>query len=103
MREFVDLKGASGQAYRFRWVRSGAVPLRIAGNYAMLRPKGGGFAVAHLGVTNDLSQARDKCPPLNGRGPFHLFIRLNVARAVREAEHDDMAAALQASAQLAAE
>jgi hypothetical protein len=102
MREFVDLKGASGQSYRFRLVQSGAFPLRIAGNYAMLKPKGEGFAVAHLGVTNDLSQAREKCQPLSGRGPFHLYVRLNVARAVREAEHEDIASTL-APTPLAAE
>jgi hypothetical protein len=93
MREFVDLRGASGSSYRFRLAPNGTIPLRIAGNYAILRPKPGGFTVAHLGVTGDLSMAREEAARSYGRGPFNLYVRLNVARSTREAEHEDLAVA----------
>lgn len=93
MNEFLDLKGASGAGYRFRRVARGQVPLRIAGEYAMLKPKGEGFTVVHIGMTTDLSKARDECPAPGGRDAI-LYVRLNVVRALREAEYHDLMAAL---------
>lgn len=93
MNEFVDMAGASGSTYRFKLVPKGATPMRIAGNYAVLRPKGERWALVHLGVTSDLSRVREDCPPLPGRGPFHVYVRLNVARTAREDEHADLLAA----------
>ncbi|HEY8616358.1 hypothetical protein [Phenylobacterium sp.] len=91
MNDFVDLVGASGAPYRFRRLPEGQDHLRIAGNYAWLRPKGEAFSVALLGVTDDLSQARAQTPQAARRGAA-LYTRLNVARAVREAEHEDLVA-----------
>jgi hypothetical protein len=102
MQMFVDLRGASGGSYRFRLVAKGDTPLRIAGNYAIVQWKSGRCSVAHLGVTNDLSKMRE-APPPSGRGPFHHYIRLNVSRAVREAEHEDMLAGLHSRPRIAAE
>ena len=90
MKDFVDLKGASGASYRFRRLPEGQAHLRIAGNYAMLKRRAGGFTVVHVGVTDDLSQARAMCP--TGTGATHLFTRLNVSRTAREAEHADLVA-----------
>ncbi|HEY8572291.1 hypothetical protein [Phenylobacterium sp.] len=103
MKEFVDLPGASGATYRFKLLPKGATPLRIAGNYALLRTKPDGYALAHLGVTNDLSKVREEAPALAGRGPHHLYIRLNVARSSRENEHADIAAAHRITEAAAAE
>jgi hypothetical protein len=92
MNEFVDLKGASGASYRFRLLPKGADHLRIAGNYAVLKPRGESFTVVHLAMTSDLSQARATCPPDAQGRSMHLYTRLNIARRAREAEHEDMLA-----------
>ena len=91
MNEFVDLRGASGAAYRFKLLRKGETPLRIAGNYAILRVRAEGHTVVHLGMTDDLSKVREEAPAMTGRGPFHVYVRLNIARSSREGEHADMA------------
>jgi hypothetical protein len=92
MNEFVDLKGASGTAYRFRLLPEGVEHLRIAGNYAFLKARAGGFTVVQVGATSDLSQARSQLPPEERPRGVHLYTRLNVARATREAEHEDLIA-----------
>lgn len=91
MKEFVDLSGASGASYRFRRIADGEPHQRIAGNYALLKAHRGSFQVRFVGATNDLSQARTKCPPELLKGA-HLYTRLNVSRAAREAEHQDLLA-----------
>jgi len=90
MKDFVDLKGASGASYRFRRLPDGQPHLRIAGNYAVLKPRTGGFTVVHVGATDDLSRARTECPPEAKAGSIHFYTRLNVSRAAREAEHADL-------------
>ena len=92
MREFVDLPGASGARYRFKLLRAGETPLRIAGNYAILRSRAEGYAVVHLGMTNDLSGVREEASAVAGRVSFDLYVRLNIARSSREGEHADIAA-----------
>jgi hypothetical protein len=92
MQDFVDLKGASGAVYRFRIWPDGAAHLPIAGNYVFLKAEPQGFTVLLVGVTNDLSQAGVDRAKVAKRGATHLFTRLNVARGVRTAEHEDMVA-----------
>jgi hypothetical protein len=94
MREFVDLRGASGNLYRFRlWPEGGAHP-PIAGNYIVLREDGDDVKVLLAGVTSDLSQAANECRKLLAKdAEARLYTRLNVARALRSAEHDDIVAA----------
>jgi|SRR5213592_4234357 hypothetical protein len=93
MKEFLDLKGASGAEYRFRAWPEGAHHLPIAGNYVYLRVDDEGrFKVVLVGATNDLSQARGEWNKVARRGATHVFTRLNVARAVRLAEHEDLVA-----------
>lgn len=91
MKDFVDLSGASGASYRFRHART-VEPQRIAGNYAVLRPRAKGFAVLHVGATDDLSAAHSECPPEIMKRGSQLYVRLNVSRAPREAEHADLQA-----------
>ena len=91
MKDFVDLVGASGASYRFRRART-VEPQRIAGNYAVLRPRAKGFAVLHVGATDDLSTVQSQCPPELLKRGSQLYIRLNVSRAPREAEHADLRA-----------
>jgi len=103
MREFVDLPGASGATYRFRLLARGETPLRIAGNVAILRSRAEGYSMLHLGMTDDLSTMREQAPPIEVHGPFGYYIRLNVSRLAREAEHADIAAAHQLADASAAE
>ncbi|HEY2750217.1 hypothetical protein [Phenylobacterium sp.] len=94
MRDFVDLEGASGATYRFRLAPNGVVSTPMAGNYALLRmtPQGG-VIVETIAATNDLSNAtaafRRSAAETKG---LHLYTRLNVSAAVREAERADIAA-----------
>jgi hypothetical protein len=90
MKDLVDLTGASGATYRFRRA-DGQTPLRIAGLFALVRASARGFTVRFVGATNDLTQARQECPPQMLKGA-HLYIRLNVPRQAREAEHADLSA-----------
>ena len=90
MKDFVDLTGASGTTYRFRRAPDGQPHVPIAGNYAWLRAERDGVRVVALGVTSDLSRPAE-APP-EGARDAGLYTRLNVARAVREAEHVDLAA-----------
>src|SRR6266545_1931379 len=87
--DFVDLHGASGQAYRFRaWPTNGRHP-PMAGNYVILRARP--LEVVEVGTLDNLADARSHVGEL---GPgVGLFTRLNVSRAYREADHADLAAA----------
>jgi hypothetical protein len=87
-KDFLDLTGASGAIYRFRRLKE--PHLRIAGNYAVVKPRASGFTVLFTGMTNDLSEVRAECPPEFRGGATVLYTRLNVSRAVREAEHADL-------------
>ena len=92
MQDFIDLVGASGKAYRFRLWPDGAPHLAIAGNYVVVKADAEGIEILLVGATNDLSQARAAWPRVARRGATHVFTRLNVARAVRGSEHDDLLA-----------
>ena len=91
MREFVDLRGASGSLYRFRlWPEGGAHP-PIAGNYIVLKEEASGLKVLAAAVTGDLSQASVEARKALAKDTqARLYTRLNVARAVRTAEHEDI-------------
>jgi hypothetical protein len=93
MKEFVDLRGASGTLYRFRlWPEGGAHP-PIAGNYILLRDDESGPKILLAGVTSDLSQAAVESRKAIAKDPAaRLYTRLNVARALRSAEHEDIVA-----------
>jgi len=95
MKEFVDLQGASGSQYRFRLWPEGAPHSPMAGNYVFVKEEPEGFAVVLVGVTSDLSHARMEGRLAAKKGATHLYTRLNVARAVRISEHEDIVARYQ--------
>jgi hypothetical protein len=97
MRDFVDLQGASGARYRFRVWPEGAPHLPMGGNYAYVREDSVGFTVLEVGETNDLSRAQVERPKAAKRGVTHVFTRLNVSRAIRSAEHNDLIANYQSA------
>ena len=92
MRDFIDLQGASGAAYRFRLWPAGADHLPIAGNYVCVRADGDDFEIVSIGETLDLSGLRDSLPRKVREATTHVYTRLNVARAIRCAEHEDLMA-----------
>ena len=93
MKDFIDLQGASGAAYRFRLWPAGADHQPIAGNYVCVRAGDDtGFEVVSIGETLDLSQVRAALPKKVRDATTHIYTRLNVARAVRCAEHEDLMA-----------
>jgi hypothetical protein len=92
MQDFIDLQGASGTPYRFRRRPDGASHLPTAGNYVLVQESASGFKVMTVGVSLDLSRLRPPGPARAGRRQTHLFTRLNVARAARSAEHEDLVA-----------
>src|SRR5688572_27811472 len=97
MKEFIDLRGASGALYRFRRWAEAAPHQPIAGNYVVVREEPSGFSVLLAAATDDLSTSRSACDELAARhGGAHLFTRLNVSRAARHAENDDILAAYEA-------
>lgn len=91
MKDFIDLQGASGATYRFRLWPEDAPHQPIAGNYACVREDGDKVTVLAVGETIDLSHAPRELPKALREKTTHLFTRLNVARASRVAEHEDLA------------
>jgi hypothetical protein len=88
--DVIDLPGASGTTYRFRFWQEGASHVPMAGNYAVVSGGSGAAKVLLIGVTSDLSQVREAA--LRGRPSARLFTRLNVARKTRMGEHEDLVA-----------
>jgi len=87
--DFIDIPGALGASYRFRiWPQDGG-HLPVAGNFVVVRAAVARVEVLAIGVTNDLSRARSAAA---AKDEDQVVTRLNVARATREAEHDDMVA-----------
>ena len=77
MKDFIDLKGASGVVYRFRLWPKSTPHLPMAGNYVFLKAEPEGFTVLLIGATNDLSLADGAWVRVTERGATHAFTRLN--------------------------
>jgi hypothetical protein len=92
MRDFIDLQGASGAAYRFRPWPEGTSHPPMGGNFVYVRQAGEQLTVLRVGETNDLSQARAGWAQARKKGATHVYTRLNVSPQVRAAEHQDLAA-----------
>ena len=92
MKDFIDLQGASGAAYRFRLWADGADHQPIAGNYVCVQAEGGEARIVSVGETLDLSAVREALPKRLREATTHIYTRLNVARAIRCAEHEDLMA-----------
>lgn len=91
MNELLDLPGLSGETYRFRLVTDPALLPAGSGNFAFVRWRGPTPQVVCCGAVNTLTSAvRDWDAAVRAYGAQGLYIRLNVARATRDAEHDDL-------------
>jgi hypothetical protein len=91
VKDIIDLNGASGGVYRFRLWRSGAGHLPMAGNYALVQAAPEGFTVVAADAVDDLSRVDARSLTSEPSAPVLVFTRLNVSRAVRQAEADDIA------------
>jgi hypothetical protein len=91
LKPFIDVEGASGSVYRFRWIDD---PLRLpamSGNFLFLRSTGEGAEVVCCGTASSLFRAGAIWPPaVESHQTQALFVRLNVSRTVRASEHDDI-------------
>lgn len=90
MIEILDLVGASGASYRFRLVEPARLPV-TAGNFALVRFAGGAPEVVCLGSANKLLLAEDaQAEVVRSNGEVALYMRLNIGRGLRVAEHEDL-------------
>ncbi|WP_312161731.1 hypothetical protein [Phenylobacterium sp.] len=103
MREFVELRGASGAAYRFRAWPESDHHTPTAGNFAVLAFDSQGVTIVALGISSDLSRAKTLAQETLAASSGHLFTRLNVSRALRDTEHEDLLAAQPAAQTLSHE
>jgi hypothetical protein len=98
MTDFVDLQGASGAQYRFRRAHLAELPA-MAGNAIVAAGSPSKLKVLFCGATRSLAGAAPKIGErLAGRRGARLYVRLNVARTTREAEHADLVAGLKPEA-----
>lgn len=93
MRDFLDIRGASGAHYRFRRIAPAELPA-TAGNLVIASGAPGRLKVILCGTSRSLVKAAPTAAEtLKANRNAQLFVRLNVALAVREAEHADIVAA----------
>ncbi len=91
VKEHLDLQGASGATYRFRLIGDPDELPATSGNFAYVRWRGPTPQVACCGAVNSLTSAnRLWDEAVRVHGAQGLYIRLNVARALREEEHADL-------------
>jgi len=94
MGDFLDISGASGAAYRFRRATPADLPV-MAGNLLVMTGASARPKVLFCGAARSLARAAPVVTEaLKANRNARLFVRLNVARAVREAEHADIVAAV---------
>jgi hypothetical protein len=94
MSDFVDLTGASGAQYRFRRTSADALPVN-AGNLVVASGAPGRLKVLLCATARSLSRAAPTAEEaLKAHRSAQLYVRLNVATKVRDAEHDDIVAAV---------
>ena len=93
--DFLDVPGASGNQYHFRRTSLAELPA-TAGNLVAVTgaPQRRRFLLC--GAARSLSHARPAIEAaLSESRGVKLFMRLNVARTIREAEHADIVAAVE--------
>ena len=94
MSDFLDVTGASGTHYRFRRMNPAELPA-TAGNLLVATGASTRMKVLFCGAARSLVRAAPVvAEALNANRNARLFVRLNVARTVRETEHADIVAAV---------
>jgi hypothetical protein len=97
--DFIDIPGASGTHYRFRRTAPADLPA-TAGNLLVARGQPGRLKVLFCGSARSLSRAAPAAADaLKANRNTRLYVRLNVGRTVREAEHADIVAGVSPAAE----
>lgn len=92
--DFLDVPGASGTQYRFRRAEMAELPI-TAGNVVAVSGGGPQRRFLLCGAAPSLNRAAPALETaLRETREAELFVRLNVSRATREAEHADIVAAV---------
>jgi hypothetical protein len=93
MIDFIDVPGASGTRYRFRRTAVDELPA-TAGNLVVAGGASRRLKVLFCASARSLAKAGPAVSDvLKAHRGAKLFVRLNVGRIVREAEHADIVAA----------
>ncbi|HEY9234601.1 MULTISPECIES: hypothetical protein [Phenylobacterium] len=93
MKDLLDIEGASGALYRFRLHDTNRELPATAGNYLIVRREEGALQVIGCGEAQSLMSARPLwAEAVAEHGAEQLYLRLNVARAHRVGEHEDIVA-----------
>jgi hypothetical protein len=92
LEDYLDLTGGSGRHYRY--MISKGQPSPMGGNFALVRERAeGGWELVYIGETESLftgvADKRAEAAAKMGE-PLHLFTRLNISKAVRSEEKDDI-------------
>lgn len=91
MRDHLDLQGASGATYRFRLIAGPDQLPATSGNFVYVRWLGAAPQVLYCGVVDSLSAAFGSWDEAaRTYGASSVYIRLNVARSVRDEEYADL-------------
>jgi hypothetical protein len=88
--QILDVEGRSGAAYRFRLAASGAELPAHAGNFVLVDGAARPATVLVCGTCRSLLELSRSWTDLT-TGGGQVYVRLNVNRAARLAEYDDMA------------
>ncbi|WP_425998990.1 hypothetical protein [Caulobacter sp. DWR1-3-2b1] len=92
MKQYIELKGASGAIYRYKLAEDADPRTTIAGNFIYLDAKG---VVVFAGEANNLIGATARWSEAQSRhGATTMYTRLNVSGASRAEEHTDLVTAL---------
>lgn len=90
----LEFRGQSGAAYSFLRLDDESSLRPIGVTYAIAEPSAEGWRLLHVGHTNNLAE-RSWAAALEAARQAHpsaeLVIRLNINRAIREAEAADLA------------
>ena len=93
----IDLRGASGDVYRYRCAEGGDTRTPTGGNFVYVAIDGDAVSVLYAGASPSLANGVQERwnEAISRHGATHLFFRLNVAAAARGRELDDLTAGLQ--------
>lgn len=93
--DYLDVTGSSGKHYRYMAAQQQLSPM--GGNFLLVRelPEEGRWEIVYAGEAENLSRGvqaqRDEAAAVHG--PLQLYTRLNVSKAVRLGEQEDVVAA----------
>ncbi|HEX5379920.1 MAG TPA: hypothetical protein VFW47_15190 [Phenylobacterium sp.] len=91
MKTQIDLRGASGAAYRFRLVEEPMQLPTASGNFVFVKSEIAGASVIYAGEAAILSEATARWADARGAyGADAIYVRLNISESVRLAEQADL-------------